>query len=97
MPPFLTVRDIDNGLKCTLDPNKHAVYAVTTTIPIPIYKRMKDDPIMRKREGVKTAHIDGDLVYLQGKIGESRNFRRRARDYYGNSARRHGMLDEVQN
>jgi hypothetical protein len=34
MPPFLTIQDFDNGtLKYTLDPNKHAVYALTITVP----------------------------------------------------------------
>ncbi|CAF1390568.1 unnamed protein product [Rotaria sordida] len=83
MPDFLTVRDInDSCLECTLDSNKHAVYVLTITLPKTIYNNMKNHPKFRKWKIMKKAHVDGEFVYLKGKIGETTNFYNRSKSYY---------------
>ncbi len=57
--------------------NQRAVYAVTICVPLQMHERMSKDPSIRQLDIVKNARLDGELVHLQGKIGESTRFPRR--------------------
>lgn len=82
MPVFLTVRDFDDGsLECQLHPNRHAVYALTVSVPRTVYNHLMANTKLVGLQIVKKALLDGQVVHFRGKIGESTRCRRRATSY----------------
>jgi hypothetical protein len=69
-----------------------AVYALTITVPEDRYKRMLLDDTVNGLKIVQpqNVHIDGNMVYLKGKIGETINLRDRISAYY-NCPHKNGM------
>jgi hypothetical protein len=60
-----------------------AVYSLTICVPLDVYDRMKDDPILKELDIIQNAWLDEEkqVVYICSKIGETQNFQQRVRSY----------------
>ncbi|CAF1465105.1 unnamed protein product [Adineta steineri] len=84
-PAFLTAAEVYNDeLGCTLDQNLCAVYVLTIAMPERIYENMLSNPTLKKLKFLQRGNVRrvGEIVNIQGKIGESMGLPSRKSAYY---------------